>query len=698
MKKIYLLSAALFAASSMMAQSTISELMGRERVPQQTNVTEYVGAVNTPRTETRGEVPATIIGKKYVAFYDTFTNYVKCAYGFSVEQGTGDTVILKNLGQGEYDLKGVYDQATGKVTVPTGQVVGNLANYGAVTCYTMLAPAYSQYSRTEPCVLTFTADGKVAFNHGFYGTISAGAVIRMSHVSAVEANGSMKVDQYNSSGALVQQYDYPVYFNEVSDTKVSVQGMASWLYGHDYKVPFTISGSTATLATTDTVDWYKSSSSGIQAFFMLSHNSNGVSANPTFAVTRTDADHLTLKANTNLFEGYSSDGENWRGFFLRSVQLTYAKANQGGGELDTVATVDGIDYTLDNQKLEATATGCAASMTALNIPNTFTANGKTYTVVRVAKAAFQANRNIKTMKFPKSIKVVETDAFRNITNLNQLEIEDMTAWCAVWFANGNANPIYNVFPTSESKWGKVYINGQQVSTAVTVPEGVTRLGRTFYGFKSLTSVNLPSTLKVLGDQAFANCAKLTTVELPAGLDSLGSAFFSCSGLTSIDVPRSVQVIGQSAFYGCKALANVRLHTGLRQINSMAFSSCSALKEIKLPSTVDSISPAAFMMADNIVKMECLAVVPPRTGATAFTDIAETCTLYVPNSSIAAYKAATGWSAFTKVEQYTGAVSGLDNDDAPAVYYDLQGNRVASPARGIYIRVQGGKATKVLVNE
>lgn len=33
-----------------------------------------------------------------------------------------------------------------------------------------------------------------------------------------------------------------------------------------------------------------------------------------------------------------------------------------------------------------------------------------------------------------------------------------------------------------------------------------------------------------------------------------------------------------------------------------------------------------------------------------------------------------------------------------VYYDLQGNRVASPARGIYIRVQGGKATKVLVNE
>lgn len=694
MKKIYLLSAALFAASSMMAQNTISELMGREIVPQQTNVTEYVGAVNTPRTETRGEVPSTIIGKKYVAFYGSFTNYVKCAYGFSVEQGTGDTVVLKNLGQGEYDIKGVYDQATGKVTVPTGQVVGTLEGYGTVTCYTLLAPAYTNFSRTEPCVLTFTADGNVAFNHGLYGSISAGGVIFMSHVSAVEANGTMKVDQYNSSGALLKNFEYPVYFNEVTDSKVSVQGMAAWLYGHDYKVPFTISGNTATLATTDSVDWYKGNS-GTQAFFMLTHSSQGVSANPTFAVTRTDADHFTLKANTNLFEGYSSDGENWRGFFLRNMELTYAKADQGG-ELDTVATVDGIEYALDNEKFEATATGCNTSMTALDIPNTFTANGKTYTVVRVAKAAFQANRNIKTMKFPKSIKVVETDAFRNLSNLGQLEIEDMAAWCAVWFANGNANPLYNVFPTTESKWGKVYINGQQVSTAVTVPEGVTRLGRTFYGFKSLTSVNLPSTLKVLGDQTFANCAKLTNVELPAGLDSLGSAFFSCTGLTSIDVPRSVQVLGQSAFYGCRSLASVTLHTGLRQINSMALANCLALKEIKLPSTVDSIAPAAFM-SDNLNKMTCLAAVPPRTSANAFA-FAETCTLYVLNSSIAAYKAATGWSAFTTVEQYTGAVSGLDNDDAPAVYYDLQGNRVANPARGIYIRVQGGKATKVLVNE
>ncbi|MCM1037269.1 MAG: hypothetical protein NC406_08105, partial [Bacteroides sp.] len=35
-------------------------------------------------------------------------------------------------------------------------------------------------------------------------------------------------------------------------------------------------------------------------------------------------------------------------------------------------------------------------------------------------------------------------------------------------------------------------------------------------------------------------------------------------------------------------------------------------------------------------------------------------------------------------------------DAPAAYYDLAGRRVASPKAGVYIRVQGGRAEKIVV--
>ena len=37
-----------------------------------------------------------------------------------------------------------------------------------------------------------------------------------------------------------------------------------------------------------------------------------------------------------------------------------------------------------------------------------------------------------------------------------------------------------------------------------------------------------------------------------------------------------------------------------------------------------------------------------------------------------------------------------DDDAPAVYYNLQGMRVDNPANGIYIMRKGSKATKVMV--
>ena len=43
-----------------------------------------------------------------------------------------------------------------------------------------------------------------------------------------------------------------------------------------------------------------------------------------------------------------------------------------------------------------------------------------------------------------------------------------------------------------------------------------------------------------------------------------------------------------------------------------------------------------------------------------------------------------------------SIEGITVDsDAEAVYYNLQGIRVANPGNGIYIRVQGGKTTKVI---
>ncbi len=63
-------------------------------------------------------------------------------------------------------------------------------------------------------------------------------------------------------------------------------------------------------------------------------------------------------------------------------------------------------------------------------------------------------------------------------------------------------------------------------------------------------------------------------------------------------------------------------------------------------------------------------------------------VYVPGAGIAAY-------TIKKVSS-SGIEETLINENAPVEYYNLQGLKVINPANGIYIRVQGGKASKILV--
>ena len=639
--------------------------------------------------------PCAIAGKRYNTFFQSFTNQGKCVGYFTVEQGAAENeVILKGLADG-YDVKGTWDATAKTVTCPANQVIGTHSTAGTITFYSLEG---NSYSRTEPVVLTFNGN-QVSFNTGIYAAVSQGGVAFMTGITGKEANGLLKLSQTNQAGAVQATHELPITVAKTADNKIEVQGLQSWLYGHNYKVPFTISGNKATLLTTDSIDFYGGTNGNAdQCFFMLGFNGQGITPDPTFTVTTTDT-LTTLTADTRLFCGYNESGTSWRGFFLKDYAFNYKVEQGGGGEMQDTVTVNNIEYALDHSKKEATVLGCAASLTKLDMPGTINANNTDYTVVAVAEQAFYGNSKLTSASLPKTLKVLGKDAFRNVRNLNELKIEDLAAWCNVWMANGNANPIYDVFNSIQSKWGKVYFNGTQVSTSLEIPASVNRIGRSFYGFKTLTSVTLPTGLKVLGDQSFANCINLPTVEIPSTVDSIGSAFWGCEKINNIVIPNGVVTLGASTFYGCKALTDVKLNEGLKTIGSMTFTSCTALTEIELPTTLTDIAGTAFMSSKNITSVKCKAVVPPTTTDNAFADFAATATLYVLEESIPAYKAALGWKNFSSIKKLDKSVNGIDADnDAPAYYYDLNGFRVEQEnlTPGIYVKVQGSKTTKVVI--
>lgn len=78
---------------------------------------------------------------------------------------------------------------------------------------------------------------------------------------------------------------------------------------------------------------------------------------------------------------------------------------------------------------------------------------------------------------------------------------------------------------------------------------------------SLTSIQLPSSLKRIGARAFAGGTKLSAISIPETVEEIGhDAFSSCSTLRDITIPENVYTIGNSILVGCTGIRNVYLYT------------------------------------------------------------------------------------------------------------------------------------------
>ena len=196
--------------------------------------------------------------------------------------------------------------------------------------------------------------------------------------------------------------------------------------------------------------------------------------------------------------------------------------------------------------------------------------------------------------------------------------------------------------------GNYTFAGCNALAEVNIPASVTSIGEgAFYGCKSLTEATIPAGVTSIEAETFAGCSALTSVTIPDGVTSIGyKAFDDCTGLTSITIPASVTSIGEWAFSGCYGLTDVTLSEGLNSIGSGAFSACNALASITIPASVTSIGGSMFFLCKQLNEVYCKAATPPTLESPIFNDTPGT-TLYVPKSSVDAYKSARNWSVYKR---------------------------------------------------
>ena len=222
------------------------------------------------------------------------------------------------------------------------------------------------------------------------------------------------------------------------------------------------------------------------------------------------------------------------------------------------------------------------------------------------------------------------------------------------YTGGITNEVdCNDNPTLTSEETKPSGYEASAMTSAVIGQCVTSIGvdalRNCY---SLASVTIGSGVTSISYGAFWYCSGLTRVNsdvdgvcnIPDSVTSIGyGAFADCRSLTSVNIPNSLTRIGNAVFWSCRSLTSVTIPNSVTSIGS-AFNWCTSLTSVTIPNSVTSIDGDAFSNCTSLTNITVNATTPPTLGTRVF-DNTNDCPIYVPASSVSAYKTAENWSTY-----------------------------------------------------
>lgn len=141
--------------------------------------------------------------------------------------------------------------------------------------------------------------------------------------------------------------------------------------------------------------------------------------------------------------------------------------------------------------------------------------------------------------------------------------------------------IYDVTVNTDGKTATIYISSSnQKDTNVVIPStitynntvytvtGLSCVGKTNNKNEKITSISLPSTLKMIG--GLGELEKITNIDIPESVDSIREGTFEKCYFAHINIPSKVTTIPVCAFESSSSLKSIALPSGLKRIGMPFF--------------------------------------------------------------------------------------------------------------------------------
>lgn len=372
----------------------------------------------------------------------------------------------------------------------------------------------------------------------------------------------------------------------------------------------------------------------IPGLFYTYECSNPIYVYPYLGGYKTES--LKLPESVEIIGDYAFSGSRLSSINIPKGVKKIGKGAFWGSSLISVNIPNGVEI-IDQETFKD-----CSSLSLINMPNS---------VKTISSEAFRGCSSLSSIKIPHSVNFIGDDVFRECSSLpmeNGARYADVCL-TEVWDGDtlfvvkaGTRFISSNAFTPSggslnEPGWGY---------SDIVLPGTVEYIGNNaFLGQFELKSINIPSSLRTVGEDVFgkqnSRCLSLETINLsnlaswcrvdfgesnpltwgaklmmdgkplegdldiPEGVDSIGSnAFYNQEGITSVSLPANVQKVGKSAFYGAQLKSVVS-----RQTNPEKYE--------------DAFSETTYLH----------------------------CPLYVPDGTYWNYVYKSGWGRFAHIKEY-----------------------------------------------
>jgi len=230
------------------------------------------------------------------------------------------------------------------------------------------------------------------------------------------------------------------------------------------------------------------------------------------------------------------------------------------------------------------------------------------TLIYIGEDAFFECDKLKSIHIPASVRTIEQQVFEGCTALESITVEEGNRFyrgegnCLMEIATGKsmAGCRNSVIPDdAEIATGKIMAGCRN---SVIPDDGTVRsIGyRAFYKQDQLTEIAFPSSLKIIEDEAFAECTTLKHVTGAEGLQEIGRyAFQNCRKLLDIPFCEGLKIISDEAFLNCQSLTAIRFPNSIEKVTFRVFSGCTGIREVILPAQEGSLGMSLFDYATSL---------------------------------------------------------------------------------------------------